>query len=286
MSVRLSNVVFSKKETKYHGICRVKYQTAEKVKIKHKKRTSQVNGTESDAGYRHFTRGSRESMQSSEIKKKEVLLLIDLNRHYQHLATGFGGDEFIDVTSNLKKIEEKIRKHNGDDTLISSGKSRKGNIVYSASMSLEEAVRKTDVTDNDFKEVPEMALMFRKEIFNAKLTLLPKDVKFLDIEKGDVEIPEPISVFFQNLIAGPDSRRWKESRKAIRTQSLCENVIFSATSGQAKSRKHLMLGMTIKSFTGSRKAIQILNKLDHCVSYHAVEDIETEMTLFKLIKKK
>ena len=169
-----------------------------------------------------------------------------MNRHYQHLLTGFGGDEFIDVTSNLKKIEEKLRKHNDDNTLISSGKSRKGNIVYSASMSLKETVRKIDVTDNDLKEVQEMVLIFRKEIFNAKLTLLPKDVKFSDIEKGEVEIPEPISIFFQNLIAGRDSRRWKESRKAIRTQSLCENVIFSATSGQTKSRKHLMLGMTIK----------------------------------------
>ena len=38
LSVRLSNVVFSEKEIKYHGICRVKYQAAAEAKIKHKKR--------------------------------------------------------------------------------------------------------------------------------------------------------------------------------------------------------------------------------------------------------
>ena len=146
------------------------------------------------------------------------MLLVDLNRYYQHLLTEFGG-QFIDVTSNSQKLEEIIRKHNGDDILISSGTSRKGNVVYSASMSLKEAVKKVDFKDNDLKgKVREMALMLRKKIFRAKKTLLPKDLKLSDIEKGEVEIPELISIFFHNLIAGPDSRRWKGGRKAIRTQ--------------------------------------------------------------------
>ena len=34
----------------------------------------------------------------------------------------------------------------------------------------------------------------------------------------------------------------------------------------------------MKSLTGSRKVIEYLNKLRHCVSYHTVEEIETEMT--------
>ena len=80
------------------------------------------------------------------------------------------------------------------------------------------------------------------------------------------------------MIVWPDSRRWKGGRKAVRTQSLCEDVIFSATSEQTKPKKHLMLGITMTSLTGSRKVIEILNKLGHCVSYHTVEEIDTEMT--------
>ena len=57
LSVRLRNVVFSEKEIKYHGICRVKYQSATEAKIKHKeKEASQVNGIMSHAGYWHFNR--------------------------------------------------------------------------------------------------------------------------------------------------------------------------------------------------------------------------------------
>ena len=105
-----------------------------------------------------------------------------------------------------------------------------------------------------------------------------------DIVKVEVEIPKLINIFFQNLIAGPDSRRWKESRKAIRTQPLCEDVIFRPTSEQTKPKKHLMFEMTMKNLTGSRKVIEILNKLGHCVSYHIVEETETEM-IFKMNKE-
>ena len=34
----------------------------------------------------------------------------------------------------------------------------------------------------------------------------------------------------------------------------------------------------MKSLTGSRKVIEILSRFGHCISYHAVEEIETELT--------
>ena len=111
------------------------------------------------AGYWHFNREAHKKahealsfyLKETVTKNKAVLLLVDLNRYCQHLLTGFGGEEFIDVTSSSQKLEERIRKHNGDDILISSGTSRTGNIVYSASISLKEAIRKVDFKDNDLK---------------------------------------------------------------------------------------------------------------------------------------
>ena len=40
--------------------------------------------------------------------------------------------------------------------------------------------------------------------------------------------------------------------------------------------KHL--GMVMQSLAGSRKVIEILNRLGHCVSFNLVEEIETEFT--------
>ena len=34
----------------------------------------------------------------------------------------------------------------------------------------------------------------------------------------------------------------------------------------------------MKSLASSRKVVEILNKLGHCVSYYTVEEIETKMT--------
>ena len=131
-------------------------------------------------------------------------MLVDFNRHDRHLLTEFEGDKFIDVTSSSQKLEGTIRKHNGDDILIST---------YSASMSLEEAVRKGDIKDNDLKgKVRKMALMLRKEIFRSKKSLLPRGLKPSETQKGEAEVPEIISIFFQNLIPGPDSRRWEGSK--------------------------------------------------------------------------
>ena len=43
-------------------------------------------------------------------------------------------------------------------------------------------------------------------------------------------------------------------------------------------RKHVMLGIAMKSLTGSKKVLEMLNRYGHCISYHTAEEIETEMT--------
>ena len=42
--------------------------------------------------------------------------------------------------------------------------------------------------------------------------------------------------------------------------------------------KHLQVGLALKSLTGSRKVIELLNRLGHSINYSAVEEIETELT--------
>ena len=40
----------------------------------------------------------------------------------------------------------------------------------------------------------------------------------------------------------------------------------------------MQVGIAIKSLTGSRKILEILNRLGHSVSYHVAEELETELT--------
>ena len=75
---------------------------------------------------------------------KEVLLLADFNRYYTHLLHEFDGENFIDASSSSQKLEEKIKNQIGDEKSIMNGNALKGNIVFSSSMKLQEAITKLD----------------------------------------------------------------------------------------------------------------------------------------------
>ena len=146
-------------------------------------------------------------------------------------------------------------------------------------MSLTNAVLKVNSNVIDVKaKIREAALTLREEITKAEHNALRENVKIEDIQKGEVQVPELLTYFFQNLVAGPETGRWKSERKMLRMESIAEDIIFSATCELKKPKKHLVLGMALKSLTGSRKVIEVSNKLGHCASYHTVQELETEMT--------
>ena len=68
-------------------------------------------------------------------------------------------------------------------------------------------------------------------------------------------------------------------------QSAAQDAIFSSTSGALKPAKHMCLGLGLKSMTGSRKIIEIMNHLGHCVNYHIVEALETDLAVTVTEKK-
>ena len=59
----------------------------------------------------------------------------------------------------------------------------------------------------------------------------------------------------------------QESGRVIqkrRIDSLIQDVVFNAISGKKKKpRKHLELGINLKSLTGSRGILKIMNRLGH-----------------------
>lgn len=66
-------------------------------------------------------------------------------------------------------------------------------------------------------------------------------------------------------------------KREHRVQSVADDIIFITTRGRTKPAKQLCLGLAMKSLTGSRRVVEILNRLGHSVSYHLVEEYETEL---------
>ena len=183
----------------------------------------------------------------------------------------------LEVTSTVQKLEEKLKKYYGEKICIVSGNKRKGN--YGSSLSLDEAVQKLDIKGVDMKtKVRNITLLLREEINRTEKFPLPNNLKIEDIKRGEVTVPELVTTFFQNLIGAPDVTHWENNFKKIRIKSMSEDAAFAATKRLKKPQKHLMLGIALKSLTGSRKVIKIMNRLGHCASYHTREEAETEAT--------
>ncbi|KAG1693158.1 Complement component receptor 1-like protein [Nymphon striatum] len=62
-----------------------------------------------------------------------------------------------------------------------------------------------------------------------------------------------------------------------RTDSLSQDVLFSVKNGNLKPKKHILMGMSLKSLTGSKKIITLMNRMGHSLNYHAIEEIETDI---------
>ena len=127
-------------------------------------------------------------------------------------------------------------------------------------------------------QIRDVAFKLRQEIMNASSIKLPEHLKVEDIFKGEVEVPDLVQNFFKYLIGRTDSRKWVLESRKRRKNSIGQDVVFSATSGIKKPSKHLQLGLAINSLIGSRKAVEILNRMGHCINYSTVEKIETELT--------
>ena len=124
----------------------------------------------------------------------------------------------------------------------------------------------------------EAALNLRNTIKDAGVACLSKELTVEDIYKGETDNPDLLKTFITYLISGPAIKRINTTSKTCRIESIYQDIIYAATAGRKKPQKHRQLDMVMKSLTGSQKAIEILNRLGHCVSYNLAEEIETELT--------
>ena len=286
MLLRIMNEDFVSKEVLYHGICRVEYQN--KAKAIKDKEANNLNMERKDSAW-HLAREIHKSafealtlfLDEVVVGKREVCLMSDVNNHYQVLLSEISGhfDVNLEIETTSQKLEGKLINHYGDKITVAKGKTKRGSLVFSSSIALEEALRSEHNMEGKLeRKVKEVAFALRAEIAKAETRKLPENLTIDDIKRGEVAIPDIILQFFHHLIVGPDLRRRHSQAKTRRIHSISQDVIFAATSGRKVPGKHLQIGMAVKSLTGSRKVIDMLNRLGHSVSYTTVEEIETELT--------
>ena len=68
---------------------------------------------------------------------KEVHLTSSINFQYKMLLIEIGGEKFIGSNLTTQKLEIKLLKLFGDKIVIHKGKTRRGNIVFSSSITVK-----------------------------------------------------------------------------------------------------------------------------------------------------
>ena len=292
---KISNTDLIAKEAKYHRFCRTDYQTRARKTPKGLLDGKNVETDEKEKSSWHIERkvysqafeSIGDFIKVNIVSNKEVHFLKNIQTLYQSSIHEMGGKNFQDSNPSSQKMESKIKKRFGDAIRIEKGLTKQGNIIFSNQLTISEAFSKEKSMAKSLDiQLRDLAFNLRELILSSETTPLSDDLTVDSVCQGTTEIPDKLKTFFQYLIGGPVSRRWSSDQKQQRIKSICQDVIFSASSGRKVPSKHLMFGVAIKSLTGSKKCVDMLNRYGHCVNYHAVEEIETELTFENAIKMK
>ena len=138
-----------------------------------------------------------------------------------------------------------------------------------------------DAMDNEIRNV---ALFLREKIQNLRENKLPNPITVEAIQDGQCpNIPAELSEFYRILYTGSNNAASQRVERYIRSSA--EDDIYKTTHGAVKPSKLMLLGMGLKSITGSRKVQEIVNHFGHCIGYHTAEEYETQIAA-KIIEKK
>ena len=113
------------------------------------------------------------------------------------------------------------------------------------------------------------AKLLRHDIRGQKVTHLEESFTVEKIMSGEIDTPKSVTDFFSLLYSEGDGE--KKQRLA---NSSAADVVYGCSGGSALPGKHLALGLTLKSMTGSKSVVTLMNCFGHCASGETVRRID------------
>ena len=283
MLLKVQGQDFVSKEVLYHQICRTNYQNRTEKHISSKKLPNKdiINDTEwhiSREIHAHSFESLCSFIDESVIENKNVHATSEVNNIYLSILADKMSCNVDNITSTTQKLEEKLISKYKDRIKIMKGKTKRGSIIFSSEMNVEEAFRRENSSQTKFDmQLKQIAYKIREAIMLAEHRPIRNFTPEKIIE-GEITTPLILENFMTALLCGPDNRVRCSDRKKRRVKAICQDTIYACTNGRKVPSKHLQLGIAVKKLTGSKRLIEILNRLGHSISYNAIEETETEMT--------
>ena len=248
------NIDFIAKEVMYHKTCRKRYISKG---AKAQEKDNEVTYTKR----REFAFTKLLSFIDSNVIHKETSKsLVDINNTYIEFLIEEG---FKTPTSEPYNLLSKIKAHYGSKLQVHQESKKQGTYLSLAK-------------DEMNKEIKNVALFLREKILQLKENKVPNPITVEAICDGQCpDIPGELLDFYRIMYTGSKEEGSQRVERYI--ESSAEDDIFKATRGSVKPSKHMLLGMGLKSTTGSRKVVETVNHFGQCIGYHTAEEYETQI---------
>ena len=180
--------------------------------------------------------------------------------HIYGLATG--------DTRYRTKLKERIKKEYQQQLLFLEPGVGRGEVVISADLD------GLSLTENDV--IVSAAKLIKKSISEKfkHLDKLQWPPTLEELSNDKRKPPKEIYVFLKELMTTDKKRELPENVKRL-VESYANDIVHGVTRGKVMQKKHFTLGLGLHNLSGSRKLVDIVHKLGHCVSYNLVCEIET-----------
>ena len=262
-------------EAQYHRSCCRKY-TRNPLRSKTTDPTTSEQQFELLSAHEKATEAVINVCKTTVLGAQEVVLLSNLKSIYIEVlrCTNFPNDEY-----QSKKLKQKLLGHQeiGDKIGFAQVKSKRGpflsDAVYATSLSTPEAIGKAyELASCD--PVKAVALEIRTAILEAfsqsPPLQWPPDPAKLGVNKD--MIPDVLFRFLSHLLV--DKPEYLTSRSERILLSIGQDICRSATNGEWKLDKHIMLCVTLRHLFRSKQLITIVNRLGHCENNTFASELE------------
>jgi hypothetical protein len=134
--------------------------------------------------------------------------------------------------------------------------------------------------NNQSDRIVSAAEFLRNDIlkFSEQFTELSWPPTLEELNSNERNPPPLLIKFLQHLLKSSEKHSTIRSENITRIiSSYAADIIHGVTRGKFVTAKHYLLALGLHNLTGSRKVIDINNRLGHCISYNKTCEIETAL---------
>ena len=215
------------------------------------------------------------------VEKQRSVLVGDLLGMYKEEYTSVGGDGADVQAYTAQNLTRKVKDHFKEEIAIKLADHRKGNFIYSSALPEEDAKARLHEDSKRYEQDNKLrwaALHLRSLIMQLPKTKTPNPATVQHLKECATEIPAQLDLFCRCLLDGMTPTFSGAHKVTVdrKVTAMASDAIYNVTRGTIKPWKHTAVGLGFASLTGSKLAMQILNRTGHCISYSETKALETE----------